>query len=205
MPLTTPPLAQGPLADMHHRNGATVELRDGWMIATRYPVEPTAGQNAIVDLAHRPTWEINGPDVTHRLTELCGADLAVRKVQCGTGWEAYRLTPGRAIIFGTCPSAIPGALDVTGGWVSLVLVGPDVEHILNKITAVDLRERTLAVEGCCQGPIFGVNTLFGRFSQRFELHICGDSAEFLWEVLLDAGNEFGLKPAGVEYLVRCAS
>ena len=34
---------------------------------------------------------------------------------------------------------------------------------------------------------------------RFELHVCGDSAEFLWDVLLDAGKEFGLKPAGVDF------
>ncbi len=91
------------------------------------------------------------------------------------------------------------ALDVTGGWVSLALIGRDAERLLNKVTAVDLRERTMPVGGCCQGPIFGVNTLFGRFSDRFELHICGDSAEFLWEVLMDAGEEFGLKPAGADF------
>jgi hypothetical protein len=31
------------------------------------------------------------------------------------------------------------------------------------------------------------------------LHICGDSAEFLWEVLMDAGEEFGLQPAGADF------
>ena len=67
-------------------------------------------------------------------------------------------------------------------------------------TAVDLRERTLPVQGCCQGPIFGVNTLFGRLANRFELHVCSDSVEFFWDVLMDAGQEFGLRPAGVEGL-----
>jgi heterotetrameric sarcosine oxidase gamma subunit len=86
--------------------------------------------------------------------------------------------------------------------VTLALFGADAEQILNKVTAVDLRERTLPVNGCCQGPIFGVNTLFGRYADRFELHICGDSAEFLWEVLLDAGAESGLKPAGVDFAAR---
>ena len=87
---------------------------------------------------------------------------------------------------------------LTGGWASLALCGPDAERILNKVTAVDLRERTLPIGGCRQGPIFGVNTLFGRFANRFELHVCGDSAEFLWDVLLDAGAEFALKAAGVD-------
>ena len=89
-------------------------------------------------------------------------------------------------------------LDVTGGWATISLIGPDAERILNKLTAVDLRERTVPVGGCCQGPLFGVNTLFGRFADRFDLHVCSDSAEFFWEVLLDAGAEFGLHAAAGE-------
>jgi sarcosine oxidase gamma subunit len=202
MPLSTPPLAQGPLAELHHRQGATVALRDGWMVATRYPGEPGAEGNAIVDLAHRPTREVNGPDLSRKLADLCGSDIPVRKIHVGSGWQAYRLTAGRSIVFGKVAQAIPGSLDVTGGWASIALIGPAAAHILNKVTAVDLRERTLPVNGCCQGPIFGVNTLFGRFADRLELHVCGDSAEFLWEVLLDAGAEFGLKPAGTEFFDR---
>ncbi len=195
------PVAQTPLIDLHRHNGATVQLRDGWMIATRYPGEPGTGENAVIDLAHRPTWEINGPEVSRNLTDLCGSDVPVRRIHPGSGWQAYRLTPGRAIVFGNLPKPVADALDVTGGWVTLALIGPDAERILNKVTANDLRERTLPVHGCCQGPIFGVNTLFGRFANRFELHICGDSAEFFWEVLLDAGGEFNLKPAGAEFAV----
>ena len=44
------------------------------------------------------------------------------------------------------------------------------------------------------------NTLFGRFADRFELHVCSDSAEFFWDVLMDAGAEFGLRPAGLELM-----
>jgi sarcosine oxidase gamma subunit len=202
MPLSTAPIAQGPLAEMHHRQGATVALRDGWLVATNYPDEPGAGGNAIVDLAHRPTSELNGPDLSLTLTDLCDSDVHVRTIHGRSDWQAYRLTAGRAIVFGKVGNTIPGALDVTGGWATIALIGPDAEHILNKVTAVDLRERTLPVNGCCQGPIFSVNTLFGRFTNRFELHVCGDSAEFLWEVLLDAGAEFDLKPAGIEFANR---
>ncbi len=199
---STPPLARSPLVDLHRRQGATLEQRDGWIVATRYPGESGTAGNAIIDLAHRPTFEINGPDVSRILAEMCSTEVPVRQIHCGDCWQAYRLTSRRAIVFGKLPASVPGAFDVTGGWVTLALIGPDVERLLNKVTAVDLRERTLPVHGCCQGPIFGVNTLFGRFAGRFELHICGDSAEFLWEVLLDAGDEFGLKPAGTEYADR---
>jgi sarcosine oxidase gamma subunit len=204
MPSSNPPIAQSPLTAMHRRHGACVDARDGWLVATKYADEPSSSGNALIDLAHRPTGELAGPEVGQRLAELCGADVPLRGIHAGEDWQAYRLTPGRAILFGKIPTAPNGApnvpiLDVTGGWVSLALIGRDAERLLNKVTAVDLRERTIPVGGCCQGPIFGVNTLFGRFVDHFELHICGDSAEFLWEVLMDAGEEFGLKPAGADY------
>jgi len=187
------------LTDMHRRNGARVESRDGWLVAVAYAGEHISSGNALVDLAHRPAWELAGREVGPRLAELCGGDVALRRIHAGKNWQAYRLTPGRAILLGAIPSVPSAALDVTGGWVSLALFGCDAERLLNKVTAVDLRERTIPLGGCCQGPIFGVNTLFGRFADRFELHICGDSAEFLWEVLMDAGAEFGLSPAGADY------
>jgi heterotetrameric sarcosine oxidase gamma subunit len=187
---------------MHERHSAQVERRDGWLVAVKYLDEPPATGNVIVDLAHRQTVEINGPAVDKQLTDLCRSELPVRRIHSADEWHACRLTANRAILFGKIPISIPDSLDVTGGWVSLALLGPDAERLLSKVTAVDLRERTLPVGACCQGPIFGVNTLFGRFVRRFELHVCYDSAEFLWEVLLDAGAEFNLKPAGVDFAAR---
>jgi sarcosine oxidase gamma subunit len=195
MPTTTTPIARGPLIALHRRGGATIELREGWEVAVHYPHEPAATANRVVDLSHRPTFEINGPETGGRLASSSGSDIPLRRIQSIAGGEAYRLTPSRAILFGWIDPP-QGALDVTGGWASLALYGPEAERILNKITAVDLRVRTLPPGSCCQGPIFGVNTLFGRFDDRFELHVCSDSAEFFWEVLFDAGQEFGLAPAG---------
>jgi sarcosine oxidase gamma subunit len=195
MPTITTPIARGPLVALHRRNGAKLEIRDGWEVAVRYPLEPAATANRVVDLSHRPTYEINGPATGRLVADVCGGDVHLRRIHTLEGGEVYRLTPGRAVLFGRVARP-QESLDVTGGWASLALYGPDSERILNKITAVDLRERTLPVGSCCQGPIFGVNTLFGRFDDRFELHVCGDSAEFFWEVLFDAGREFELAPAG---------
>ncbi len=192
-------IARGPLLDRHLQLGATVEALDGWQVALRYPQHPDRTGNALIDLSHVPTFEINGPGTGALLTSLCGADVPLRKIQSADGRHVYRLTPSRAIVFGNVASNT-GAIDVTGGWASLALIGPDAERILNKVTAVDLRERTLPVQACCQGPIFGVNTLFGRLADRFELHVCSDSAEFFWDVLMDAGAEFGLRPAGIEWI-----
>src|SRR5262245_56893012 len=146
------PIAQGPLVELHHRRGAVVQLREGWLVATRYPDEPAGLANVLFDRAHRSTWEINGPGTGKELSNLCGADVPLRAIKSGDGWEAYRLTPERAIVFGKLARQSDGAMDVTGGWTSLALCGPDAERVLNKVTAVDLRERILPVGGCCQGP-----------------------------------------------------
>ena len=207
-------IACGPLIDLHRRSGATVEMIDGWQVAVRYPQQTDRTDNVLVDLSHWPTFEINGPETGAALMSLCGADVPLRKIHSEGERHVYRLTPTRAIVFGevaelvrvrsgcdprSLTTSVTGtAIDVTGGWASLALIGPDAERILNKVTAVDLRERTLPVQSCCQGPIFGVNTLFGRFAGRLDLHVCSDSAEFFWDVLMDAGAEFGLRPAGVE-------
>ena len=207
-------IARGPLLERHRQLGAIVEAIDGWQVAVRYPQQPDRTRNVLVDLSHVPTFEINGPETGAALTSICGTDVPLRKIHSADGRHVYRLTPSRAIVFGNVAelvrvrsgsdprslttSATGAAIDVTGGWTSLALIGPDAERILNKVTAVDLRERTLPVQACCQGPIFGVNTLFGRFADRFELHVCSDSAEFFWDVLMDAGAEFGLRPAGIE-------
>ncbi len=193
------PIARGPLIDLHRRSGAAVELIDGWQVVRRYPHQPDRTGNVLVDLSHVLMFEINGPETGAALTSLYGADVPLRKIHSGDARHVYRLTPSRTIVFGNVSPNV-GAIDVTGGWASLALIGPDAERILNKVTAVDLRERTLPVQSCCQGPIFGVNTLFGRFADRFELHVCSDSVEFFWDVLIDAGTEFGLRPAGIELM-----
>ncbi len=203
------PVARGPLVEMHRCAGATLAIVNGWEVATRYPHEPGPDSNVLIDLAHWPTYEINGPETAAALRTICGTDVPPRSARLHKGLSIHRLTDRRAIIFDISPSAgnrlSPGtSIDVTGGWASIVLFGHDRLNILNKITALDLRESTLPVGGCCQGPIFGVNTLFARFEDRFELHVCTDSAEFLWEVLLDAGEEFGLQPAGLEYHENCS-
>src|SRR5262249_10565301 len=142
------PIARGPLLDLHRRGGATVELKDGWQVAVRYPQAADRTGNMLIDLSHWPTFEINGPETGTTLVSLCGADVPLRKIHSEGERQVYRLTPTRAIVFGKWTANV-AALDVTGGWASLALIGPDAERILNKVTAVDLRERTLPVQSCC--------------------------------------------------------
>lgn len=196
--MNTAPLATGPLIPLHRHSGAEIDVIAGWEIAGRYPTEPPRSANAMVDLTGRTVSEINGPETDTILRSLCGEELPIRGIKTVHGKDVYRLTNARAIVFGD--SLVDNALNVTGGWASIGLYGPQSLAILQKITAIDLRNTSLGVGQCAQGPVFGVNVLFGHFADHYELHACPDMTQFLWEVLLDAGGEFALKPAGRRWL-----
>ncbi|MBX3438198.1 MAG: hypothetical protein KF861_11955 [Planctomycetaceae bacterium] len=218
--------ARGPLVDWHRRAGATVDRLGCWEVALSYPVEPLhEGGSALVDITGRTVHELGGRNLSAELASLTGGEHPIRAIraEAESGAAIYRLTDVRAIRFcdENFPIGLPAkappptsnpeaaapssAIDVTGGWASLGLAGPHAREILQKVTALDLRDQTLPVGTCCQGPIFGVNTLFGRFATHYELHACPDMTEFLWEVLLDAGAEFDLRPAGLGWWRGIAS
>jgi glycine cleavage system aminomethyltransferase T len=196
--MTITPLAVGPLSPVHRREGATMETISGWETAVRYPSEPARTANALVDLTGRNISEINGPETESILQALANDRLPIRGLKSIAGRDIYRLTNARAIVIGSEP--VDNSINVTGGWASIGLYGPQSVAILQKISAIDLRDSSLGVGQCAQGPVFGVNVLFGHFADRWELHACPDMTQFLWEVLLDAGEEFGLKPAGKSWI-----
>lgn len=196
--MTTSPLACGPLSALHRKSGATIDLVSGWETAVKYPSEPPRSALALVDLTGRCVSEINGPGTDAAVTTLCGGDLPIRGLKTVSAGDIYRLTNSRAIVFGDQP--VDHAIPVTGGWASIGLFGPQAVSVLQKITAIDLRARSLGVGQCAQGPVFGVNVLFGHFADHWELHACPDMTQFLWEVVLDAGREFDLKPAGRQWI-----
>lgn len=205
-PMTTmipTPVPRGPLLEWHRRSAAEFTSVEGAVVALRYPPrEAAAGRNVLIDLWHWPAWELGGAQTAVAVRELCGDEVPVRHIRPLENGSVCRLTASRALVFGKLPYPVLGAIDVSGGWCAVALAGPDRERILAKVTALDLRESALPTLGCCQGPVFGVNTLFCRFPDRLELHVCPDSLEFFWEVLLDAGAEFGLQPAGLETYQR---
>jgi heterotetrameric sarcosine oxidase gamma subunit len=196
--MTTTPLASGPLIPLHRRAKATIDVINGWEIAAHYPAEPPRAANALIDLTGRTVSEINGPETESMLKSLCGDNLPIRGLKTIHTRDVYRLTNARAIVFGE--HLVENSINVTGGWASIGLYGPQSLAILQKITAIDLRDKSLGVGQCAQGPVFGVNVLFGHFADHWELHACPDMTQFLWEVLLDAGAEFHLKPAGKRWI-----
>ena len=91
--------------------------------------------------------------------------------------------------------------NLTSALAAVQLVGPYSRDLLSKLTALDLSPRRFADLTCAQGSVAQVYALVVRADAGSELAYeiyCGrEFAEYLWDTLRDAGQEFGAVPFGV--------
>ncbi|AEG61489.1 glycine cleavage system aminomethyltransferase GcvT [Desulforamulus ruminis] len=89
--------------------------------------------------------------------------------------------------------------DVSESTVQLALQGPLALKILQKLTSVNLSE--IKYFYFVHGPVEGVPCLISRTGYTgedgFELYFAAEQAEKVWQAILDAGVEEGVKPVGL--------
>lgn len=86
----------------------------------------------------------------------------------------------------------------------LVLTGEHVSSVMAKVCGVDLRPQAFAVGAVAQTSVARMNAIVINGSASVPLlHILCDrsSAQYLWGALLDAMQEFGGRPVGVDVLL----
>ncbi|MGH8057052.1 MAG: sarcosine oxidase subunit gamma family protein [Candidatus Entotheonellia bacterium] len=90
--------------------------------------------------------------------------------------------------------------DLTSALAVLDLVGPNAPEVLSKVVALDLRPAVFPALALTQGGLAGVHALILRLdlgrTLGYRLLVGREVAEFVWDVLWDAGAEFGLVPFG---------
>jgi sarcosine oxidase subunit alpha len=101
----------------------------------------------------------------------------------GTGWCAH-------------------AVNVTSTYAAVNLAGPRARDVLARLTTLDLSPAALPYLGAAEGMVAGIRTLLLRIGfvgeLGFEMHFPADYGEAMWDALLEAGAEFGIRPFGVE-------
>jgi sarcosine oxidase, subunit alpha len=206
--MSVAPRNQGPLkrSSIHHLHAherATFTIQHGWEIAASFgdaAAETNAALHAVAlaDVSWLGTLECKGP---------WAASLETRSVPGGVPCP---VTPER-LVWIVEPSMIDSArqalenlraaqsrcylVDTTSVHASFELVGPHVSDVLCKLASARPEIGT---------PIFasvaGVRSLFLRSEGALQLHFQREFGEYLWEALLDAGKEFGIRAIGVEAL-----
>jgi sarcosine oxidase, subunit alpha len=88
--------------------------------------------------------------------------------------------------------------DVTSAYAVLQLIGPMSTRLLKKLSSV--RVDSMTVGGCLEGPLAGVRVLLIRRDlgnvPSWLLLVSRDFGEYVWECVLSAGHEFGIRPFG---------
>jgi sarcosine oxidase, subunit alpha len=92
--------------------------------------------------------------------------------------------------------------DVTQAISAVNLAGPKAREIMAKLTEIDVSNEAFAYMDGKRAAIAGVPCLILRIGfvgeVGYEIHYPSAHGEFLWDALMEAGAEFGLKPFGLE-------
>lgn len=88
------------------------------------------------------------------------------------------------------------ATDLTHGKVVLRLVGPQARELLSKICGLDFHETVYHNSHIAQTSAAKIKTLIARYDEgetpAYILHVDRPLGQYFWEVVWDAGQEFGI-------------
>ena len=216
------PVKQSPV---HHRlkaaGGAFVEVA-GWLGAAHFgdparEVEAVQQRVGLCDLSTRSKWRLEGLWLVPYLSGLLGGQIPPPgRVVRYEDSLVCRLSPDEAMfLFDSEKSALIDVvrqrdasesclhwMDRTSGLAWFLLSGPQARSVLRKLTSLDLRDKVLANLGCAVGPMAAVSVLLLRRDFRdlpaFHILVSREYADYLWDVLVEAGREFQIKPFGRE-------
>jgi sarcosine oxidase subunit alpha len=203
--MSTGPVKRSAVHHLHVHERARFAVQHGWEIAASFGdvgAERNAALQAVAlaDVSWLGKLECKGP---------WAASLASQPV---AGGIACPVTPER-LLWIVEPSSIDRAkktlesvragqsrcylIDTSSVHASFELRGPHVSDVLSKLASAKPEIGT---------PIFasvgGVRSLFVRSTRGLQLHFQREFGEYLWESLLDAGKEFGIRAVGVEALAE---
>lgn len=182
-----------------------IEVRDNWSVALAYDAE---GQGPwVVDLSHKTRWDLQDSSVGD-LTPLgqavpgpAGASVLADNILINrmnrTQTSIYHL--------GAEAPALPdesGYTEVTEATIFLAIFGPKTFYIAEKLTNLDLGDPKRETPALLQGPFCHVPSQIVTLEKDavggggFVMTCSRGYAESMVHAILDAGAEFGLRPAG---------
>jgi len=101
----------------------------------------------------------------------------------GTGWDVHMA-------------------NVTAGYGAMNIAGPRSREVLSKLTRCDLTSAAFPYMACREAEVASIPVIMLRIGfvgeTGWEIHCPAESAEALWEALLEAGQDSNIRPFGVE-------
>ncbi len=95
-----------------------------------------------------------------------------------------------------------GIVNATGAFAAVNLGGPRSRAVLRKLTGLDLSNEAFPYLALREGEVAGVPSRLMRVGfvgeLGYEIHVPADRAAHLWDAILEAGTDCGIRPFGVE-------
>jgi sarcosine oxidase subunit alpha len=95
-----------------------------------------------------------------------------------------------------------GLVNLTGHFAAFNVAGPQARAVLRKLTSLDLSHTAFPYLGVREADVAGVRCRLMRVGFvgeiGYEIHLPVSHAATMWQAILDAGKQFGIRPFGVE-------
>jgi sarcosine oxidase subunit alpha len=92
--------------------------------------------------------------------------------------------------------------DVTGSLAAVNVAGPRARDLMQRLTDIDVSNEALAYLDAKHARIAGVPSLVLRIGfvgeLGYELHFSSPYGEYLWDTILERGEDLGIRPFGLE-------
>jgi sarcosine oxidase subunit alpha len=92
--------------------------------------------------------------------------------------------------------------NITPAYGAINLAGPKAREVLSKLTDIDLSTEAFGYMRNAKALVGGVPVVMMRIGfvgeMGWEMHFPVEYGEYLWELLLEAGKEYGISPFGLE-------
>jgi sarcosine oxidase subunit alpha len=226
MPNAPAPVARTPLHHWHATHGAHLAERDGWQVVTAYSAveREVVAARAGLGLADVSAWakvSLRGPGVPALVrSQIPGSAAQSPRGVAAIPEEAAlacRLTEDHLLLLGSAAAfsfahRLAGLLqnwavvrtDVTSALAGFMVVGPSLEEFLRRLTQLDVRAAHLPVNACAETALAGVEALLVRTAETslpsMRVYVGWDFGEYVWERMLEAGQEWSITPLGMEAL-----
>jgi hypothetical protein len=181
------------------------EKRDHWTVALEYPGE---GEGPwITDLCHKTRWDVQDGDLLSLASETLPIPEAYGRVALSQEMSVNRMNRTQAAVwhFTENPGPMPNVAaftETTEATVFLALYGPQVFAVTEKLTSLDLGGPDTEPPQLVQGPFSHVPcqiVVAAKGDTPGILLTCSRGyARDMVHAILDAGQEFGMRPAGEE-------
>jgi hypothetical protein len=178
--------------------------QEGWTVVTEYADEQDGPW--LVDLSHLPRWDVQDRDLSR--FRPCGLEIPETPGLCRLGENALinRMNRTQAAVWHLGPGGegMPEDrtyTDIRENTLCLALVGPQSLAVSEKVSSLDLADPKRTSPCLIQGPLAHVPcqiALLDRDPDQggFVFTCSRGYARDVVRTLLEAGEEFGLRPAG---------